>query len=123
MKIEVSNGEIVDKLSIIELKLLNITDEEKLINLKKEQTILNKAVKNILSKDSTLYIQLLDVNANLWHVEDQLRKFENEKRFDEGFINLAREVYYLNDKRSEIKRKINESTGSNLVEEKSYNKY
>ena len=123
MKIEVSNGEIVDKLTIIELKLLNITDEEKLINLKKEQTILNKAVKNILSKDSTLYIQLLDVNANLWHVEDQLRKFENEKRFDEGFINLAREVYYLNDKRSEIKRKINESTGSNLVEEKSYNKY
>jgi predicted nucleic acid-binding Zn-ribbon protein len=121
MKIEVSNGEIVDKLTIIELKLDKIKDEEKLVNLKKEYSILNKAVKTIINKDSTLYIQLLNINSQLWDVEDEIRVLEGLKRFDEHFSSIARKVYKLNDKRSEIKRKINQETGSNLFEEKSYN--
>lgn len=123
MKIEVSNGEIVDKLTIIEIKLDKIKDEEKLANLKKEQVILNKAVKTIMSKDSSLYIQLISINHLLWDVEDELRELESLKRFDQYFSDTARKVYKLNDKRSEIKRKINETTGSNLIEEKSYKKY
>ena len=121
MKIEVSNGEIVDKLTIIELKLDKIKDEEKLINLKKEYAILNRAVKSIISKESTLYTQLLEVNSQLWDVEDEIRELERLQSFGKYFITVARSVYELNDKRSELKRKINKETGSNLIEEKSYN--
>lgn len=123
MKIEVSNGEIVDKLTIIELKINKIKDEEKLVNLRKEYSVLNKAVKSILSKDDTLYSQLLFVNSQLWDVEDEIRELESLESFGKYFITVARSVYSLNDKRSEIKRKINQETGSNLIEEKSYNKY
>jgi len=123
MKIEVSNGEIVDKLTIIEIKLSNIKDENKLKNLQKEYDILDKAVSSIISKDDKLYKALLDINQQLWNIEDRIRELEKSKDFGEEFVEVARSVYFTNDKRSEVKRKINEATNSALVEEKSYEDY
>ncbi len=123
MKIEVSNGEIVDKLTIIEIKLKHITDEEKRKNLQKEYAVLDEAVKQIISKDHELYKSLLNINQQLWDIEDTIRDLERAKDFGPKFIETARAVYFTNDKRSEVKRQINQLTGSNLVEEKSYQKY
>lgn len=123
MKIEVSNGEIVDKLTIIEIKLERIEDETKLANLKKEYEVLNEATKQIISKDDELYKALYDLNCKLWDIEDDIRDLERNKDFGEKFIETARAVYFTNDKRSEVKKKINLKTGSNLIEEKSYEKY
>ena len=123
MKIEVSNGEIADKLTIIEIKLKHIKDEAKLKNLRNEYAVLDEAVSKIIKKDHDLYIALLNVNQELWNIEDDIRDLERAKDFGEKFVKTARAVYFTNDKRSEIKRQINELTGSNLVEEKSYQKY
>ncbi len=123
MKIEVSNGEIVDKLTIIEIKLKHIKDAAKLKNLQKEYEVLDKAVSQIISKDHDLYKALLKINQQLWDIEDTIRDLERDKDFGPKFIETARAVYFTNDKRSEVKRQINELTGSNLVEEKSYQKY
>lgn len=123
MKIEVSNGEIVDKLTIIQIKLERIKDKDKVRNLKKEFDVLDKAVKDIISKDHKLYKGLYEVNCKLWDIEDRIREFEKDGRFDEKFIETARAVYFTNDERSEIKKEINRLTGSNLVEEKSYEDY
>jgi len=123
MKIEVSNGEIVDKLTIIEIKLKHIKDEAKLKNLKNEYRVLDEAVSKIIKKEHTLYKELLKINQELWDIEDKIRDLERNKDFGEEFIKTARAVYFTNDKRSEVKRKINELTGSNLIEEKSYKKY
>jgi len=123
MKIEVSNGEIVDKLTIIELKLKHIKDAGKLKNLQKEYEVLNEAVSKIISKDHELYKKLYDINQQLWDIEDTIRDLERNKDFGSKFIETARAVYFTNDKRSEVKRQINELTGSALIEEKSYQKY
>ena len=123
MKIEVSNGEIADKLTIIEIKLKHIKDEAKIKNLKKEYAVLDEAVSRIIKKDHELYIALLNINQELWDIEDTIRDLERAKDFGDEFVKTARAVYFTNDKRSDIKRKINELTGSNLVEEKSYQKY
>ena len=123
MKIEVSNGEIADKLSIIEIKLAQIKDEAKLKNLRNEYAVLDEAVSKIIKKDHELYVALLNINKELWDIEDTIRDLERAKDFGEEFIKTARAVYFTNDKRSDIKRQINELTGSNLVEEKSYQKY
>jgi len=123
MKIEVSNGEIVDKLTIIEIKLKHIKDADKRKNLQKEYDVLNEAVSKIISKDHELYQALLNINQELWDIEDRIRDLERHKDFGDAFIQTARAVYFTNDKRSDIKRKINELTGSALVEEKSYQKY
>lgn len=123
MKIEVSNGEIADKLTIIELKLERISDPDKLKNLKKEYAILDEAVMSFMKKDDPLYRELNQINSELWDIEDRIRDLERNKDFGEEFIQTARSVYFSNDKRSEIKRKINMITGSGLVEEKSYEKY
>ncbi len=123
MKIEVSNGEIADKLTIIEIKLKHISDPEKRKNLQNEYEVLNKAVAKIIPKDHELYQELLKINQELWNIEDTIRDLERDKDFGKKFIETARAVYFTNDKRSDIKRKINELTGSNLVEEKSYQKY
>lgn len=123
MKIEVSNGEIVDKLTIIEIKLKHIKDADKRKNLQKEYEVLNEAVSKIISKDHELYQALLNINQELWDIEDRIRDLERHKDFGDAFIQTARAVYFTNDKRSDIKRKINELTGSALVEEKSYQKY
>jgi hypothetical protein len=123
MKIEVSNGEIADKLTIIEIKLERIKDEAKVSNLKKEYEVVNLAMLSILKKGHPLYRQLYDINVKLWEIEDHIRDLERAKDFGEDFIKTAREVYFTNDLRSEIKRKINEITGSTLFEEKSYEDY
>lgn len=123
MQIEVSNGEIADKLVIVEIKLERIKDKLKLANLRKEYEILNEAVALIIDKKNQLYLDLYNVNNQLWDIEDHIRDLERIKDFGEDFIQTARSVYFINDKRSDIKRKINELTGSNLTEEKSYEKY
>jgi len=123
MKIEVSNGEIADKLTIIEIKLKHIEDPAKRKNLKTEYDVLDEAVAKIIAKDHEYYKELLKINQELWDIEDTIRDLERDKDFGENFIKTARAVYFTNDKRSEVKRQINELTGSNLVEEKSYQKY
>jgi hypothetical protein len=123
MKIEVSNGEIVDKLTIVEIKSERIKDAKKLENLHKEFEVLNYAVAGIIEKKHPLYLELLDINNQLWDIEDHIRDLERVKDFSDDFIQTARSVYYTNDRRSDVKRRINELTGSNLTEEKSYEEY
>jgi len=123
MKIEVSNGEIIDKLTIIQIKLERIRDKSKLKNLQKEYDILREASSSILAKDDPLYKALYEVNCELWDIEDQIRDLERRKNFGEEFISVARLVYIKNDIRSELKREINIRTSSGLMEEKSYEKY
>ena len=123
MKIEVSNGEIVDKLTIVEIKSERIKDSRKLENLHKEFDVLNIAVAFIIDKKHPLYLELLDINNQLWDIEDHIRDLERAKDFSDDFIQTARSVYYINDRRSDVKRRINELTGSNLTEEKSYEEY
>ena len=123
MKIEVSNGEITDKLTIIEIKTERIKDLVKLENLRKEYEILNDAVTGIIDKKHPLYIELYHINTQLWDIEDHIRDLERAGDFGDDFVQTARSVYFINDKRSDVKRKINELTGSNLTEEKSYEKY
>jgi len=123
MKIEVSNGEIIDKLTIIQIKLERIKDTAKLLNLQKEYDELIKISSSIISTDDPLYISLYKINCDLWDIEDHIRDLERMKDFGDDFISTAREVYFKNDKRSEIKREINIRTSSGLIEEKSYEKY
>jgi hypothetical protein len=123
MKIEVSNGEIIDKLTIIQIKLERINDKAKLVNLKKEYEELAEVSASILPDTNPLYKALYDVNCELWEIEDRIRDLERKKDFGAEFIETARAVYFRNDKRSEIKREINIKTSSGLIEEKSYEKY
>ena len=125
MKIEVSNGEVLDKISILALKKSKIQDKAKLENVYHEyQTLLpyfDQIVNNQQLGD--LYWNLSAVNNELWDVEDKLRELEKSRTFNTEFIELARSVYYLNDRRAELKRDINILSGSDLIEEKSYEDY
>jgi hypothetical protein len=123
MKIEVSNGEIIDKLSIIQIKIERIKDESKLLNLRKEYKVLKEAADSILNLDDPLYKALYEVNCELWDIEDHIRELERGEKFGDDFVQTARSVYFKNDKRSVIKREINIKTSSGLIEEKSYEKY
>jgi hypothetical protein len=125
MKIEVSHGEIVDKLSILQIKKKNITDEEKLTNIIKEYDYLVSVVEGDLgiSLSSPEYLELVSINEELWVIEDDIRDKERKKEFDEEFIKLARAVYYTNDVRAKIKKDINLKYSSGFVEEKSYQQY
>jgi hypothetical protein len=123
MKAEVSNGEILDKLSILEIKLDNVKDKSKLENIGREHTALSLVASRIPASPLELYNDLKSVNQELWDIEDRIRVKERNKEFDQEFIALARSVYQTNDKRAEIKKEINLHTGSNLVEEKSYENY
>jgi len=129
LKIEVSNGEILDKVSILEIKLERITDAQKLSNIQNEWDALQNAVKIIagLANPKEEFHQavkaLRATNEALWDVEDSLRLNEKTKDFGDAFIALAREVYVLNDQRAALKSSINILTGSNLREEKSYEGY
>ena len=111
MKIEVSNGELLDKISILELKMLKITDKEKLDNILTEFNSLNPLCVVLFeqfgSKLQKLYLQLAKVNGKLWDIEDWIRDCERENRFDKEFIELARSVYITNDERSKLKKEIN----------------
>lgn len=124
MNIEVSHGEIVDKLSILNIKKDNIIDEEKLVNINKEFLYLHEIVFSKLNINyDEDYVSLLEINKKLWDIEDKIRDKEREKQFDEEFIELARSVYHTNDVRSKIKKDINIKYGSGFVEEKSYKEY
>jgi hypothetical protein len=123
MKIEVSNGEIIDKLTIIQIKLERIKDGEKLKNLQKEFSILAEASSAIIDTSDDLYKALYIVNCELWDIEDHIRDLERKKDFGNDFVATARAVYIKNDRRSELKREINIKTSSGLMEEKSYEKY
>ena len=123
MKIEVSNGEIIDKLTILQIKLERIKDNTKLKNLKKEYDELVKVTKSIMSTADPLYKALYNVNCELWDIEDHIRDLERKQDFGIDFISTARSVYFKNDKRAELKREINIRTASGLFEEKSYEKY
>ena len=122
-EIEVSVGEIVDKLSILRLKLLNIKDSEKLKNVTKEYNYLYNIVFNDLKIETSDFDRMVNINKILWDVEDFIRDKEREKQFDSEFIELARSVYITNDQRAEIKKDINIKYGSSFVEEKSYKEY
>ena len=125
MKIEISNGELVDKVCILKIKLKNIEDPEKLKNIQKEFDLLSSQMISFLPT-SAFKQELKDlekVNEELWIIEDKLRDKEKEQEFDQEFIELARSVYFTNDRRSVIKKQINLITKSELVEEKSYQKY
>ncbi len=124
--VEISPGELIDKITILEIKMEQITDEQKLTNIKSEWITLNRSKSAQLSKSATLdefSAQLKSVNEKLWVIEDEIREFERLKDFREEFIRLARAVYVNNDERARIKRSINDFLGSKLVEEKSYSSY
>jgi hypothetical protein len=127
MQVEVSNGELLDKLSILEIKLNKIEDKEKLANVQKEFDTLNPLAKELFENyEGDLqnhYLELSNINGQLWDIEDWIRDCEKRKDFGNEFIQLARSVYVTNDRRSEVKKIINTITGSELVEEKSYDKY
>ena len=125
MNIEVSHGEIVDKLTILQIKKENITDPSKLDNIVKEYDYLLSVVENDLgiSTLSPEYLELLSINKKLWVIEDDIRDKERIKEFDDDFIKLARAVYYTNDVRAKIKKEINLKHSSGFVEEKSYQSY
>ena len=127
MKVEVSNGELLDKLSILELKLKNIKDNKKLINIKNEHGGLSPLCNNLFDNYGNelrnLYVKLSEINAELWKIEDDIRECERNKEFGDEFVRLARAVYFTNDKRSDVKKSINLLTKSGFVEEKSYEDY
>ena len=128
MKVGVSNGEVLDKLSILEIKIDNITDELKLGNIKKEHAALRETIGepdwfSHIFRDYGYYDQLKELNERLWDIEDAIRIKERDQEFDKEFVNLARSVYKTNDKRAEMKKEINLYTESELIEEKSYEDY
>jgi len=128
MKIKVSNGELIDKLTILEIKMSKITDLDKLNNIRNEWELLSPKVDKVYSNVTVegladLQQDLYNVNLTLWNIEDQIRECERNESFGEDFIELARSVYYQNDERSQIKKEINILTCSSIVEEKSYEVY
>ena len=122
MKIEVSNGEIADKMTILQIKMEKMSDPTKRENVKKELQSIIDVVEGF-EMPAPLVEQLKLVNEELWDIEDKIRECEKYKDFGDDFVKLARMVYYTNDKRSDIKKRINQLTGSELTEEKSYKKY
>lgn len=126
IEIPVSFGELIDKLTILEIKKSKITDNEKLKNIQLEFELLNKKYQTKLKDTNELqvfYDALLEVNHKLWKIEDKIRIFENNKEFNEEFIDLARSVYKLNDERFAIKNEINKTFDSEIQEQKEYENY
>ena len=121
----VSLGELVDKISILHIKNNNIKDEEKLKLIREELELLNQTLnKHITKNDIQNYLDsLIEINSKLWVIEDDIRDCERKKKFDQTFIDLARSVYFTNDKRSEVKLEINKKFGSKIIEVKSYEEY
>ena len=126
ISVPISVGELFDKISILEIKTKKIKDKINLNVIKFELSELKKIIKNKkLNKEynKIQYQKLLKINKRLWSIEDNKRKYEVTKNFDKKFIELARKVYLLNDKRAEIKNNININSGSKIKEVKSYKKY
>ena len=126
INLQISPGEFVDKLTILEIKLERIKDAQQIKNISFEYKTLLKARPTSHQEAPefvNLSAKLKSINNKLWDIEDQIRACEQKKIFDETFIELARAVYITNDQRSQVKREINNFFGSNLVEEKSYTSY
>ena len=124
--VEVSIGELLDKISILEIKLEKIKDKEKLKFINNELTILKSQLeKNVKSDDkvNNLYKSLKEINTKLWNIEDNKRQCEKDKDFGENFIKLSRDVHFLNDDRAKVKLEINNYTGSVIKEIKEYTNY
>ena len=124
--VEVSIGELLDKISILEIKQEKIKDSEKLKFINNEHSILKDQLeKNVKSDDklNDLYQSLKEINAKLWVIEDDKRQCEKDKNFSEKFIKLSRDVHFLNDDRAKIKLKINNHTRSTIKEIKEYTNY
>ena len=123
---EISAGELLDKISILEIKIDKIKDSSNIAEITKEYKILKEVKDSQIEsteKLEKLYIEIKKINLNLWNIEDQIRICEKKKDFGENFINLARSVYLNNDKRSKIKSEINKLLGSNIKEIKQYADY
>jgi hypothetical protein len=121
---EISLGELVDKISILRIKLKNILDPEKLTHIKKEETTLTKTLNSLKLENIDFHMeQMISVNQTLWTIEDDIRDLERAKTFDQEFIKLARLVYITNDERFKRKNTINNIYQSGLVEVKSYKEY
>jgi len=126
ISVPISVGELFDKISILEIKTNKIKDKSNLKIIKFELSELKKIINNKKlnkSYNKIQYQKLLKINYRLWSIEDKKRNYEVTKKFDKKFIELARKVYLLNDKRAEIKNKINVNSGSKIREVKSYKKY
>ena len=124
--VEVSVGELLDKISILEIKQEKIKDPEKLKFINEEHSILKNQLNNNVKSDqklNELFESLKQINAKLWVIEDDKRQCEKEKDFTESFIKLSRDVHFLNDDRAKIKLKINNHTGSKIKEIKEYTGY
>ena len=124
--VPVSSGELIDKIAILKIKKKKIFNKSKLKNINNELSLLNEIYKNNFKNNKKLLLyekELIKINKKLWDIEDKIRFLESKKNFNQQFIDLARAIYINNDKRSEIKKKINKLTGSRLIEEKSYKSY
>jgi len=126
IKTPVSFGEVLDKITILEIKTEQIKNKDKLHNIKTELDLLQNTWDDFVegnNKINTLKEKLKSINQALWNIEDDIRLKEGKKQFDDEFIQLARSVYVTNDKRAEVKKQLNLLLGSTLVEEKSYESY
>ena len=124
--IPISWGELFDKITILEIKIENLKEKNALKNVKTEHDQLNTIYNNNFLKDEiarVLFNDLKEINHKLWEIEDLIRDKERNKTFDKEFIKLARSVYFTNDDRARIKRTINDTLGSEIIEEKSYSDY
>ena len=124
-KVEVSNGELIDKYTILLIKNNKIKNKDKLKNVNNEISVLKPYIDELEYKYNLIELinQLQGINSKLWDIEDNIRKKEKSKEFDNDFIDLARSVYYTNDDRANVKLEINNITKSNIVEVKSYEDY
>jgi len=126
IKVPVSPGEVLDKITILEIKSERMTDPEKVANVQVELGLLqetwNETIRDT-EEIQKLHSQLKEINEALWEIEDDIRDKERAKEFDEHFIELARSIYVTNDRRSEVKKQLNLHLGSEIVEEKSYQDY
>tara|TARA_B110000014_G_C20051250_1_gene546881 strand:- start:473 stop:862 length:390 start_codon:yes stop_codon:yes gene_type:complete len=122
IKANISIGELVDKITILEIKSIKIENKEKLKNVQHELKILNRILKklNITEDIYKTKNELYKINLEMWEIEDKIRIFEKENKFDNEFIELARNVYKTNDNRSRVKKKLNLLLSSDLIEEKEY---
>lgn len=126
VSVEVSPGELIDKITILEIKLERIEDEAKLKNVKLEWETLTRSRDNAIEATpelEKLTVDLKESNERLWQIEDDIRQCDHDNDFGDRFVELARAVYVNNDQRSRLKREINELLGSRLIEEKSYAAY
>ena len=126
IQVPVSPGEVLDKITILEIKSERMDDPEKVANVRVELKLLQDTWAANISDDDVirdLHARLKEINEALWEIEDDIRDKERVREFDERFIELARAVYFTNDKRSEVKKKLNLHLGSQIVEEKSYQDY